>query len=229
MLTLRLPQQRPRIAERVRLDVEAMHSEVELGVGDRRSLARANEDKTWEVLPLASVVVPEQYAGVRTSATDEGTRQHLKESLALLGQLVPVVVDEENVVLDGVQRVGLLRELGVDQVLAVRVSGTLASFRAVVRIHANVARRQMGADEAAALLEEVSADAVAAVPLEASTRQEWLVDRVVTLMEALVETTKELSPATIAADLERAGRLVEVWPLAHHLQRWIGAGLARPE
>lgn len=113
-----------------------------------RSMTRADAfalagDREMLRLSPAEVLIPSGLEARSPELVD-----HIVQSMVALGQLVPIIVNADRVVLDGVSRVLAIRELELPVVLAVELTATDDLDDIYVRIFANSVRRDMTVLEA---------------------------------------------------------------------------------
>lgn len=113
-----------------------------------RSMTRADAfalagDREMLRLSPAEVLIPTGLDARSPELVD-----HISQSMIALGQLVPIIVNADRVVLDGVARVLAIRELELPVVLAVELTSTDDLDDIYVRIFANSVRREMTVLEA---------------------------------------------------------------------------------
>ena len=76
-------------------------------------------------------------------ARDTDLLEYMEQSLQVFGQLVPIIVNADDVVLDGVTRLLAIRNLGLPVALVVRLLATDDEADIHIRLHANRLRSEM--------------------------------------------------------------------------------------
>lgn len=108
---------------------------------DRLPLISDNTSVHWQLIPIGDIIVRE-----RQRKVNDGHVKSLRASFASLGgqlQLQPIVVDENNILVDGAHRLAAALAEGWTHISAIVISGITDDDRALLEAEANRVRLQL--------------------------------------------------------------------------------------